>query len=356
MRFHVVGLPHCNTTHAFSACAFTSRVRKFASMMTGLGHTVYLYAGEQNEAPVEELITCISEAERLEAVGDRHFVMASFDCRLPHWRAFNARAIAGIRERAEPRDFICVIGGHAHRSIAEAFPDMMTVEFSIGYGGTFSRYRIWESYAWMHLCYGAASGGDPNSVDGRWFDAVIPGSFDPNEFPFRAEKDDYFLYLGRLTDRKGVRVAVDTCRAIGARLILAGQGDPPAYGEYVGVVEPEARGQLLAGARALFVPTIYIEPFGNVAVEAQLCGTPVLSTDWGAMTETVLDGETGYRCRTLGEFVRGALTVDDLLLDPAGIRDRAIELYSTEAIGRKYDRHFRRLSKLWGDGWYDLET
>lgn len=33
MRFHVVGLPHANTTKEFTACAFTENVRKFAIMM-----------------------------------------------------------------------------------------------------------------------------------------------------------------------------------------------------------------------------------------------------------------------------------------------------------------------------------
>ena len=33
MRFHLVGLPFTNTTEDFPACAFTSKVRKFAQMM-----------------------------------------------------------------------------------------------------------------------------------------------------------------------------------------------------------------------------------------------------------------------------------------------------------------------------------
>ena len=52
IRFHLVSLPHTNTTEAFSSCAFTEKVRKFAAMMKGLGHEVILYAGEFNEAPM----------------------------------------------------------------------------------------------------------------------------------------------------------------------------------------------------------------------------------------------------------------------------------------------------------------
>lgn len=351
MRFHVISLPHTQTTLEYSACAFTEKVRKFCVMMKDRGHTVFLYAGDRNEAPCDELITCVTEEERKAFVGDKSFIEATFDPDLPHWQMFNGRAIEGIRARAEPTDFICVIGGRANKPIADALPHMMTVEFGIGYGGTFARYRVWESYAWMHTCYGAASRGNPNAADGEWFDAVIPGYFEVERFPFRAEKDDYFFFIGRLIDRKGYQIAADVCKAMGKRLIVAGQGTPPDYGEYVGIVGPEERGRLMAGARAVFVPTIYIEPFGNVAVEAQASGTPVLATDWGAMTETVIDGVTGFRCRTFGEFRRGAENAHTL--DPYRIRQHAIDNYSLPVIGEKYERYFERLSHLWADGWYE---
>ena len=58
----------------------------------------------------------------------------------------------------------------------------------------------------------------------------------------------------------------------------------------------------LARRGSVRVPTYYIEPFGGVAVEAQLCGTPVITTDFGAFPETVQHGITGYRCRTYKQF------------------------------------------------------
>lgn len=353
MRFHVVSLPHSQTTRAFSACAFGEKVRKFCMMMKARGHTVYLYAGEQNEAPCDELITCISEKERLASLGGKHFTQASFDSSLPHWRKFNANVIAGITARAQPQDFICLIGGVAHKPIADALPHLTTVEFGIGYPGTFAKYRVWESYAWMHTCYGSAN---PNaaSANGQWFDAVIPSYFDPAEFPFRAKSDDYFLFVGRLIERKGLDVAVETCKRLGARLIVAGPGEPPDGVEYAGVVGPEERGRLMAGAKALFAPTIYVEPFGSVAMEAHACGTPVISTDWGAFTETVQQGVTGFRCRSLQEFVDAAKSVDTL--DRTAIRDRAHALWSLDVVGEQYERYFERLLTLWGGGWYALKT
>lgn len=322
-------------------------------MMKMKGHTVFLYAGQYNDAPCDEHIPCISAMQRRDVVGDAHYTSASFDYNLPHWRRFNEKAAKSIRERAQPQDFICVIGGLAHKQIADALPEFMTVEFGIGYGGTFSQYRIWESYAWMHTCYGSSRPYDPTGIDGIWFDAVIPGYFEVEKFEFSAEKEDYFLFVGRLTDRKGFQIAADVCKRLGHRLIIAGQGRPPSYGEHVGVVGPADRSRLMSRARALFVPTIYIEPFGNVAVEAQACGTPVISTDWGAMTETVEEGKTGFRCRVLSDFLEATEKVG--FLDPYYIRQRAIDNYSLPVIADKYDHHFRRLLKLWKTGWPFIE-
>ncbi|MBZ9706080.1 glycosyltransferase [Mesorhizobium sp. ESP7-2] len=351
MRFHVIGLPHTHVTDAFSSCAFTNKVANFCRMMKGRGHTVFLYAGEQNTAPCDEHIVCIDEATRAAHVGVGHYTAPAWDIASPAWRMFNGNAAAAIRQRAEKTDFVCVIGGLAHKPIADALPDMLTVEFGVGYGGTFAQFRVFESHAWRHMHYGAASGGDPCAADGRWFDTVIPGYLEPEKFPFSDDKDDYCLYVGRLIDRKGYKIAQDVCEDMGVRLILAGPGAHTGYGEYAGVVGPEERGRLMAGARAVFVPTIYVEPFGNVAVEAMACGTPVLSTDWGAMTETVIDGVTGFRCCTFGEFRRGVENAPTL--DPQTIRDHAVSNYSLDVVGAKYERYFERLTHLFSGGWYE---
>lgn len=352
MRFHLLSLPHTQVTDEFSACAFTMKVRFFAKMMMDLGHEVFLYAGDQNQAQCTEHIPCITEEQRLDHCQGRHFIEAVWDSSTKGWTTFNNNAIAEISKRIQPKDFICVIGGIANIPVASAFPNHMVVEFGIGYGGTFAKYRVWESYAWMHTQYGSATLGNPNAADGKWFDAVIPGYFEVDRFPYSEKKKDYYLFIGRLTDRKGYQIAADVCKHLGKRLIVAGQGTPPEYGEYVGVVGPEERGKLMKNAIATFVPTIYIEPFGNVAVESQACGTPVIATDWGAMTETVIEGVTGYHCRTFKEFCDAAEKVKSL--SPKVCRDHARKNYSLEVIGLKYQTYFERLLTLWDDGWYQI--
>ena len=385
MRFHVVGLPHTNTTDDFVSCAFTQKVVRFCAMMKKLGHEVILYAGEQNEAPCDELVTCITEENRSRIVGAKHYTEA--DWGHPQWRDFNARVIGNMRERLQPQDFICLIGGWAHKPIADAFPNHISVEFGIGYAGTFAKYRVFESYAWMHMVYGAQTMGNTGAANGNWFDAVIPNQVDPVLFPepvhgvqgnwgrlgarvnpdgsvseateeeeaaheaeMQRRNTPYYLYVGRLIDRKGYSIAQQVCEKLGKRLILAGPGEHVGYGEFVGEVNPTERAQLMAGAIALFAPTIYVEPFGTVHIEAQACGTPVISTDWGVFTETITNGVNGYRCRTFGEFASAATAC--LALDRKAIRRDALARYGMDTVAVQYEKYFERLSTLWGDGWY----
>ena len=350
MRFHVVALPHTQVTKEYAGCAFTEKVRRFVMMMKAQGHTVYLYAGEQSEGVEDELITCISEQMRATAQGSNHFTSVSFDTSLPHWQTFNANVIAGISERFEQQDFICLIGGAAHKPIADAFPNAIAVEFGVGYGGVFSKYRVFESYAWMHSIY--AGWKNPTTADGQFFDAVIPGYLEPEMFPLGKGLGDYYLFIGRLIDRKGYRIAQEVCERLGKRLILAGPGEQSGYGEFVGSVDPEKRAELMGGAIATFAPTLYIEPFGNVVIESQACGTPTITTDWGAFTENNPHGLTGFRCRTLQEFMQAAEDVKTL--DRAAIRERAVSLYNLDTIGQQYNDYFKRLLTLWGAGWYEM--
>jgi glycosyltransferase involved in cell wall biosynthesis len=325
-------------------------------MMKNRGHTVYLYAGEQNEAPCDECIPCVTEKQRAKAVGNIFYTTFPFDPANELWTRFNRNAIKSIKKRIKPRDFICVIGGRCHMEIANSFPGKITVEFGIGYSGVFAQFKVFESYAWMHAVYGQGVP-DASQLNGVWYDAVIPSYIEMEKFPFSEKKDDYYLYMGRLIQRKGYSIAIDACKILGKKLILAGdlpEGEAkPSYGEWIGPVGPEKRGELMSKATAVFVPTIYIEPFGTVNVEAQACGTPVITTDWGAFTETVLHGTTGFRCRSLREFLLAAEDVKKL--DPKLIHQWAKNNYSLEAVGFKYEQYFKRLYSIWGKGWYETE-
>ncbi len=330
MRFHVPALPHTQLTPEYVHCAYTEKIRKFALMMRSLGHEVFVYESD-DPLPPEANLTF------------------AFDVNSPQWRRQNRRMIKLIAENVQSRDFLCLIAGVCQKPIADAFPYLQAVEYGIGYHGVFALYRVFESYFHMANVYGRTG-----QVRGGFFDTVIPNYYDPADFPFSAVKDDYLLFVGRLNEDKGMHVAAQVAELSGLPLVVCGQGTPPAGTDYRGLVQAEERGRLMSRARAVLVPTLYLEPFGGVAVEAQLCGTPVITTDFGAFPETVEHGGTGFRCSYLGEFVSAVNQCDDLR--PSDIRRRAVERYALDVVSLQYQKYFERLALLWGQGWNTCDT
>lgn len=109
----------------------------------------------------------------------------------------------------------------------------------------------------------------------------------------------------------------------------------------------------MGGAAAVVAPSLYCEPFCLVPVEAQITGTPVITTDFGAFPETVEQGVTGYRCSSMAEFKHA---VEDCSgLDRSTIRNRSIQRFATYNIAPKYDYYFNRLNALWSNGFYQEE-
>lgn len=361
-RIHLLALPNVQTTMDYSLCGFCVATIRFAKLLKELGHEVILYASEQNEAPCDELVTVITKEEQEVMLANTRNAKGELDPTpyqyayiedwSPIWQLANARMITEIQKRKQPRDFICSIGGSSQKPVAVAHPDLMFVEYSIGYNGSFSEYRVFESFAWMHHTYGAQF--IPN---GRFFDTVIPCSYDPNEFRYRHwnERDDYALYVGRLTPRKGLEIACRSAEVAGIQLKVIGHGDTSLVthgAEYLGALPIKERNDWMSSAHVVLCPTVYVEPFNQVAVEAQMCGTPVVSTNFGGFTETVEHGRTGFRCNYLGEFAEAIGQVKNL--DPFYIRHRAVLNYSIGQVKHQYQAYFDRLNLLWGKGFDTL--
>jgi len=350
MRVHLLACPNVQTTHDFALDGFCTRTMLFAALLKRLGHYVILYGSEENACPCDEFICCITKAEQKAILGDTPYQNAPFDGSHPLWLTFNARAAAHIRVVKQPHDVIATIGGSAHQLVAEHHPELRLLEYSIGYRGIApSSSRVYESHAWRHIVHGFTG------VDGgRLFDAVIPPWFPVEDFPVLAP-EPYAVYVGRLVPQKGVKIACEAAEMAGVKMVVVGHGDTSLVthgAEYAGCVSTEERNVLLAKASMCLMPTQYIEPFGNVAAEAQLCGTPVISTDTGGFVDSVEQGRTGYRCASLGEFVQAIQLAPTL--DRGYVRSRAVSLYGCESADASYRAYFTRFEAIHGDGWRHL--
>lgn len=356
MRFHLLGLAHTKTNRQYMWCAFTQKVLKMAHMLTDLGHEVIHYGADGSEVPCEH-VTVIDDRLVTDTYGDYDWSREPFRFELDDavHRAYTANCIREIRQRKRDDDFLLLPFGRYQQEIADGVSLPLTVESGIGYDGLCKQsFRVFESYAWMHYLYGKYHLVDDGKA--HWYDAVIPNYFDLNDFTLQRNKGNYVAFLGRLNVDKGVQIAIDVARELGRPILLAGQGDLSRYNTdgvrayHLGSVGAERRNELLGFAQMAILPTTYIEPFGGTAVEAQLTGTPVLTTDWGAFSETVLHGITGFRCRTFDDFLWAANHVSEL--SPVTIRKWAEQNYSMARVGQMYQEYFLKVYDLLGQGWY----
>ena len=359
MRYHVLSLPHTITNKDYLSCAYTQKVLKFCTMMKYRGYVVYHYGHERSEVDCDEHITVTDDKVLQATYGDFDWKKEFFKHNTSDLAntEFVKRCIPEIEKRKQRGDFLLCFWGTGHKPIADAHPDMIVVEPGIGYrsGSSFAKYKVFESYAIAHSQYS-----ELKQLQPPWYHAIIPNYFDTRDFLYNDKKENYFLFLGRITGSKGVDIAVDLTQRIGARLFVAGQGDfkkelsydPPPHVTLLGFADVDKRKTLLSNAKCLLVPSKYTEPFGGVVIEALLSGTPVITTDWGAFPEINLHGITGYRCRTMDQFIWAALNIDKI--SPKACREWAENNFSMERVSIMYEEYFRGLLDVkLGKGWYE---
>lgn len=294
-----------NQTYAFTALA-----HRFVRMMRGQGHSVTTYPLDVDRPAWDNQ---------------------------PAWDSLSQVQASIIRRNLSTDDVVCLPAGYAQRAIVDAALGVPCVEYAIGYPGTCAPWRVFPSSAWMHTVIGSEQ--RAHAALGRWGDVVIPHPIDTNKHPLGTGKGEYLLYVGRLIERKGLDVAIHVAREVGIPLIAAGEGEHrPPGAEYVGHVTPTERAALMGDARALLAPTLYVEPFGMVVIEARACGTPALTTDWGAFKETV---PGPFRCLTTEDFVEAVKATANI--SRREIQRETFLTYGMDVIAPRYDAFLQRV-------------
>jgi len=171
-------------------------------------------------------------------------------------------------------------------------------------------------------------------------------------------------FVGRLVDQKGCEYLVRAAPMVlaahpDARFVIIGDGPErprlEALAGDLGVAaaidfagydpHPATRMRTMT---ALAVPSIY-EPLGMVALEAMVCGVPVVGSNVGGIPEAVEDGRTGLLVPPRDpSAIAGALDV--LISKPELARhmgeaghERATGQFSPHIVAGKYDELYRRM-------------
>jgi glycosyltransferase involved in cell wall biosynthesis len=133
---------------------------------------------------------------------------------------------------------------------------------------------------------------------------VKPNFIDPDP-GLGAGGGGYFLFAGRLTEEKGVRVLLECWKNSPnlPKLKIAGTGPlenevqaaiatTPNI-EWLGACSSERVIELMRDASALLCPSQWYEGMPRVVIESLAVGTPVIASNIGCYPEMIVDGKTG---------------------------------------------------------------
>lgn len=202
---------------------------------------------------------------------------------------------------------------------------------------------------------------------------AVKHNFVPDPGGCRTGDGEHLLFLGRLAEAKGVRLlmaAWDELAAaggVGVPLVLAGAG--PLADEvkdwaagrddvrYVGLYDPAQCQRAVARSVAVVAPSLALETFGLVVVEAMAAGVPAVAAAHGAFVELVDDGVSGLLHRP-GDVASLAACLRAVTADPARNRElgragrRRYEQDFSPAVGleRLLDAYRSAIADRSGDG------
>ena len=266
------------------------------------------------------------------------------------WELYEMLNLSAAIEQAASFDIIHYEAAYYPMSLAFSRLSPTPVVQTLHHSPSESEMALWSRFPEARFV--AISNEQARLLSGVTVSGTVLHGIDTDRFTFRAEPDDYLLFLGRFTPGKGVLQAIEVARRVGMRLLMAA-ADEPYYREHVaplvdgthvvwvGEADHATKVKLYGGARALLYPVQAREPFGLVLAEAMACGAPVAALDRGAVREIVDDGITGVVFSTLDEMVEGLPRV--LAIDRARVRSRAVERFGADRMAREYADVYRRI-------------
>jgi glycosyltransferase involved in cell wall biosynthesis len=195
--------------------------------------------------------------------------------------------------------------------------------------------------------------------------ATVHNAIRAETFPFKTEKEEYALFLGRFHPEKAPHLAIDAARAAGLPVVLAGKCSEPIERAYFmreieprtgadvtiyGIADATAKRRLLAGASCMLFPICWEEPFGLVVIEAMVCGTPVVAFRRGAVPELIVHGQTGIVVDDAQEMPTAIKQA--LHLDPVACRRHVEAGFTVEVMAEGYEAVYRRALTMAPEPWF----
>ncbi|HDP70522.1 MAG TPA: glycosyltransferase family 4 protein [Actinobacteria bacterium] len=207
--------------------------------------------------------------------------------------------------------------------------------------------------------YNSISDAQRNGLPDLNYIRTVYNAIDVDQYKFESKKEDYFLFLSRISPSKGAHLAIDVAKRAGIKLVVAGKIDPGGDTEYfeekiypqvdgeqikfLGEVTDKRKKELLRDARAFIFPLQWSEPFGLVMIEAMASGAPVIAFPYGSVPEIVVDGENGFIVESIDEMVKAVTKIDEI--DSFKCRNYVEKKFSAPRMVDDYEEIYQKIIK-----------
>jgi len=188
---------------------------------------------------------------------------------------------------------------------------------------------------------------------------TIYHGIDVNSFKPRLEGEgNGFVFMGTLSQNKGIDIAVKSAHKLGVKLIIAGEIrksdkeflDKEVFPyvdrkkiKFIGEVGHEEKNRLFLEADGVLFPSRWNEAFGLVMAEALACGTPVVALDRGAVSEVIKNRETGFVVEEEDDFAEAMKKIGEISRKKC--RGEAEKHFDISVMAKNYEETYKSLIK-----------
>jgi UDP-glucose:tetrahydrobiopterin glucosyltransferase len=185
---------------------------------------------------------------------------------------------------------------------------------------------------------------------------ILSNGIDISLYKYNPQPEKTLAWVGRISPEKALEDAIKAAQITNIKLRVFGKIQDTNYWkniltnfadvpfEYCGFVDTQTLQEQLGNCQALLMTHRWIEAFGNVVIEALVCGVPVISYRRGGPSEIIQHGKTGFLVEpdSVIDLVNAINNIDRIIRYDC--RQQAENEFSLQALGDRFEQWFNKLS------------
>ena len=179
--------------------------------------------------------------------------------------------------------------------------------------------------------------------------------FNKHEIEFSEDRENYYLYYGRLSKEKGIMTLIKAVENLNVQLKIAGTGpleeDVRQYVAdkkisnimFLGFKTGKDLSNIVGNAKAIILPSEWYENGPYSAIEALQLGRPIIGADIGGIPELIDNNGYLFKSRNIDSLKDAILKLEKLDNEQYGVfKDNSLNLFEKNYTNEK---HYRLLKE-----------